>query len=190
MPIVYLQSRAGSSCLCQRLHLHRQHRRQIAHNRIPAVARIGRAVHLAAGGAEVNSAFVQRVDRHGIAQHVHVAIFLRQAFGQRLPLIAAAAAAKDAQLAFVQKVFRVALDRHDVNRLRFVRVNVDDKAEIGRQVSADFLPLIAGIVAAHHVPVLLHEEHARPRRVHGDVVHAVADFGLRIGNVLRAQTFD
>ena len=41
---------------------------------------------------------------------------------------------------------------------------------------------------AHHVPVLLHEEHARTLRVHGDVVHAVADFGVLVGNVLRAQS--
>ena len=62
-----------------------QHRRQIPHNRIPAISRIGGGVHLAAGGAEIDSAFVQRVDGHGVAQHVYVAVFLRQAFGQRLP---------------------------------------------------------------------------------------------------------
>ena len=43
------------------------------------------------------------------------------------------------------------------------------------------------VVAAHHVPVLLHEEHVRPRRVHRDVVHAVADLGVRIGDAFRLQ---
>jgi hypothetical protein len=42
----------------QRLHLHTQHRRQIAHNRIPAISRIGGGVHLAAGRPEINSAFI------------------------------------------------------------------------------------------------------------------------------------
>ena len=61
-----------------------------------------------------------------------------------------------------------------------------DEPEIGGQVAADFVPGIAGIVAAHHVPVLLHEQHARARGVHGDVVNAVADFGRRVGNVFRS----
>ena len=65
----------------------------------PAVARIGGGIDLAAGGAEVDAASIERVDGHGVAQHVHVAVALRQAFGQRLPLVAAGAAAIDAQLA-------------------------------------------------------------------------------------------
>ena len=35
------------------------------------------------------------------------------------------------------------------------------------------------------VPVLLHEEDVGPRRVQGDAVDAVADLGVRVGNVLR-----
>ena len=85
---------------------------------------------------------------------------MRQAFGERFPFVAAGAAAEDAQLAFVDVVLAVALDGDDVNRLRLVRVNVDDEAEIGRQIAADFCPLIAGVVGAHHVPVLLHEQHS------------------------------
>src|SRR5205085_10637057 len=49
-------------------------------------------------------------------------------------------------------------------------------------------PVVACVIAAHHVPMLLHKEHARPLAVHGDVVDAVADLGVRIGNVLRAQS--
>ena len=62
------------------------------------------------------------------------------------------------------------------------------KPKSRRQVAADFVPRIAGVVAAHHVPVLLHEEHVRARRVHGDAMHAVADLGVGIGQlVLRLQ---
>ena len=81
-------------------------------------------------------------------------------------------------------MLRVALDWDDVNRLRFVRVNVDREAEIGRQVAANFFPGVAGVVAAHHIPVLLHKEHARTRRIHRDVVNAVANLGVRVWNVL------
>ena len=83
----------------QRLHLDRKHGRKIADDRRPVVAGVGRCVHLAAGGAEINAALIERIDRHGVAQHVDVAVALRQAFGERLPLVAAGAAAVDAQLA-------------------------------------------------------------------------------------------
>ena len=99
----------------------------------------------------------KRVHRHRVAQHIHIAIALRQAFGQRLPLVAAAAAAIHAQLPIRRIMSPIALDRDDVNRLRLVRVNVDHEAEIGGQIAADLAPGVAGIIAAHHVPMLLHE---------------------------------
>ena len=61
------------------------------------------------------------------------------------------------------------------------------EAEVGGQVAADLVPRVAGVVAAHHVPVLLHEQHVRARRVHRDAVDAVADLGIRVGNVLRCS---
>ena len=61
---------------------------------------------LAAGGAKIDTALVQRVHGHGVAQHVDVAVFLRQALGEWLPLVAAGLAAEDPQLAFVDEVGR------------------------------------------------------------------------------------
>ena len=66
-------------------------------------------------------------------------------------------------------------------------VNVDDEAEVAGQIAADFVPVVARVVAAHHVPVLLHEQGVRPCRVHGYVVDAVADFGGAIGDVVGVQ---
>src|SRR3712207_7950428 len=40
-------------------------------------------------GAEVHAARVERVDGHGVAQDIDVAVLLRQALRQRLPLVAA-----------------------------------------------------------------------------------------------------
>jgi thiazole synthase len=143
----------------QRLHLDRKHGRKIADDGSPVVAGIGRGVNLPARGAEIHAARIERIDGHGVAQHVDVAVALRQAFGERLPLVSARAAAVHAQLSLGRKVLRVALDRDHVDGFRLVRVNVDHEAEIGRQVPADLVPGIAGVVAAHHVPVLLHEQH-------------------------------
>ena len=42
----------------------------------PAVAGVRRGIDLPAGGAEIDAALVERVDRHGVAQHVHVAVAL------------------------------------------------------------------------------------------------------------------
>ena len=81
----------------------------------------------------------------------------------------------------------VALDGDDVDRFRLVRMDVDDEAEVGRQIAADLLPRVAAVVGPHDVPVLLHEQRVRLRRVHRDAMHAVPDFGRRIGHVLRVQ---
>ena len=124
----------------------------------PAVAGVRRRVDLPAGRPEVDAARIERIHGHRVAQHVDVAVALRQALRQRLPLVAAGAAAVDAQLAVGRIVLGVALDRHDVDRLGLVGVDVDREAEVGRQVAADLAPRVAGVVAAHHVPVLLHEQ--------------------------------
>ena len=65
-------------------------------------------------------------------------------------------AAIDAQLGLGRIMLGVALDRDDVDGVRFVCVDFDRESEIGRQVAADLVPVFAGIVAA---------------------VDAVADFG-------------
>ena len=127
------------------------------HDGLPTVSGIGGAINLPARGAEIDAAFFQRVDGHGVAQHVDVAIFLRQALGQRLPFVSTGAAAIHTQLSFMHVMLAVALDGNDVNSFRFVRVDVDDEAEVGGQIAADFFPAVARVVAAHHVPMLLHE---------------------------------
>jgi len=40
---------------------------------------------------------------------------------------------------------------------QMLRVHIDGEAKIRRQISADFFPRLAGVVAAHDVPMLLHE---------------------------------
>src|SRR5208282_1077065 len=170
-----------------RLYLHREHGRQIPHDWIPAISGIGGGVDLSAAGAEVYAALVERVDGHGVAQDVDVAVALRQAFSERLPFVAAGAAAEDAQLALVHVVLGVALDGNNIDGLGFVGVNVDDEAEVGGQVAADFLPGFARVVASHDVPVFLHEENARPRGIHGYVVNAVPDLGGWVWNVFRIE---
>src|SRR5207247_427967 len=71
--------------------------------------------------------------------------------------------------------------------LRLVRVHVDHESEIGRQVPTDLAPRVPGVVRAQDVPVLLHEQRVRTRRVHCDAVDAVADLGGLVGDVLRVQ---
>src|SRR5947207_2664695 len=126
--------------------------REVADDGSPAVSGIGRRVHLPAGGAEIHAARIERVDRHRIAQYVHVAVALRQAVRERLPLVSARAAAVHAQLSLGWIVLGVALDGDDVDGLRLVRVHVDREPEVARQIPAHLLPRYAGVVAAHDVP--------------------------------------
>src|SRR5581483_7852765 len=89
--------------------LNRHDRRQIAHDRRPARAAIGGAVDLSAARAEIDTARVERVDRHRVAQHVDIAVALRQPLGHRLPLVAAALAAENAELPVEREMLRIAL---------------------------------------------------------------------------------
>src|SRR5439155_759762 len=70
-----------------------------------------------------------------------------------------------------------------------VGVDVDHEAKVGRQVATDLFPQVTRIVAAHNVPVLLHEEDIRAGGMHCNVMNAVADLGGWFGNVLRVETF-
>ena len=137
--------------------------------------------------SEIHAAGIHVVDCHGVAEYIHVAVALWKAFGKRLPLVATGLAAIDPQLGVVHEVLAVALDGNNVYGLWFVGMHVDDESEVGRQVTADLAPILAGVVAAHYVPVLLHEQHAGPLRVHGNVMHAMPDLGGRVRNVLRVQ---
>src|SRR5437660_5049916 len=58
-----IRTMAGS---WQRLHLDRDHGRQVLDDGRPAVAGVGRTVNLAAGGAEVHAARLQRVHGHRV----------------------------------------------------------------------------------------------------------------------------
>src|SRR6266496_4684184 len=112
---------------------------------------------------------------------------LRQTFGERFPFVAACAAAIHAQPSARRIMLGIALDRHDIDRFRLVRVHVDRKSEIGWQISADLLPRITGVVAAHHVPMFLHEQRVRARRMERDPMHAMANFRCWIRKKLRMQ---
>ena len=68
-----------------------------------------------------------------------------------------------------------------------MRVHRDGETEVGGQVAAHFAPGLAGVVAAHHVPVLLHVQHAGPGRVHRQPVHAVAHLGFRVRDAVGSE---
>src|SRR5262249_37830457 len=113
----------------QRLDFDRDDVGQMLPERDSVVARLGRAVHPTTGRPEVDPARVERVDGHRVAEHVDVAVALRQPSCERLPLVATGPAAVHAQLAVGRIVLGVALDRDDVDRLGLVRVHVDRESE-------------------------------------------------------------
>lgn len=148
---------------------------------LPVVAGIGGDVDLAAGGAEVDAAGVEGVDGHGVAEDVDVAIVLGEAVGEGFPFVAAGAAAVDAELALGGVVLGVALDGGDVDGVGLVGMDCDGEAEVAGEIAADLLPELAGVVAAHDVPVFLHEEDVGAGGMEGDAVDAVADLGGGVG---------
>ncbi len=69
----------------------------------------------------------------------------------------------------------IARDRDDVDRARLMGVHGNRESEVARQVATHLVPRVAGVVGAHHVPMLLHVEHPGTRGMHGDAVDAVPD---------------
>src|SRR5690606_18718075 len=147
--------------LGQRLYFYRQHGGKVPNERHPCVAAIGRPVHLAAGGTEIDSARVEGVDGHGIAQYIDVAIALWQPVCERFPFVASRAASVHTQLSIRRIMFGVAFYGNDIDRFRLMCMDVDDKTKVGGEVAANLAPRFAAVVAAHHVPVFLHEKDVR-----------------------------
>src|SRR6185503_11195594 len=80
----------------------------------------------------------------------------------------------------------VRLDRHDVHRIRVVRIHLHGKAEIRRQTLANVVPRSTGIVAAINAPVMLEEHSLGIRWMVDYFVHALAP--LRILLVWRQKS--
>src|SRR5690606_31817173 len=149
---------------------------------------MGGDVHLSARSSEIDSARVEGVDRHRIAQHVDIAMALRQTVRERLPFVASCAASIYPQLSIRRIMFGVAFYGDDVYRFRFVGMYIDDKSKVGGKVAADLAPGFTGIIAAHDVPMLLHEQDVGVGSVEGDAVNAVPHVSVWIGNVFRLQS--
>ena len=74
---------------------------------------------------------VERINSHGIAQHIDIAVTLGQTVCQRFPFVATCPATVDPQLSIGREMLGVALDRDDVDRFRLVRMDIDRESEIG-----------------------------------------------------------
>jgi hypothetical protein len=96
----------------------------------PGISFIGRRVHLSSRSAEVHPTRVQRVHRHGIPQHVDIAVLLRQAPGQCLPFLSAGPAPVHAQLPVGWVVLRIALDGNNIDGVRLMGVYFNGKPEV------------------------------------------------------------
>src|SRR5208337_5049897 len=105
----------------------------------------------------IQTARVERVNSHRVTQYVDVAVALGESLSERFPFVPAFSTAVDSEFAVGGIVFRVALDRDDIDRLRVMGVNCDRKSEICRQVTTYLLPRFTCIIAPHHIPMLLHE---------------------------------
>src|SRR5690606_9578649 len=114
-------------------------------------------------------------------------MLLRKPLRECLPLVASYTAPVHAQFPLGRVVLRIALYRYHVDSFRIMSMHINHKTEIGRQVSGHFVPPLPGIIAAHDVPVLLHEQDVRSTLVHGNAMHTMTDFSGRIGYVFRME---
>src|SRR5712691_4658493 len=186
-----------------RLHhrdLHAVDRRERVEQAVPLLAAVPSDPELSRRGAEVERRRLELVDVHRVAQDREEALLLRQTAGEPPPRAAAVLAAPDGGDA-ARTGARRRLERHDVDRVGILRMDDHREAEVGRQALGDRAPRLAVIVTAQHadirstpagaVPfgpaaVVLHVEPPGSVLVPRDLVHALAELGIRIGREARA----
>ena len=139
------------------------------------------------GSSKVYPAVIERIHVHRVPEDIDVAVFLRQSGRQRLPFVTAGPAPVDAQVAFIRVVLGIALHRDDIDRFGFVGVHTDRESEIAGQVAAHIAPGISPVVAAHDVPVALHEQQVRSDWMHREPMDAVTHLGIGFRHVVGMQ---
>src|SRR5690606_14044876 len=143
---------------------------------IPMLAVVAAGEQVAAGGAEVHPAGGQVVHIHGLAQHAHVGMGLRQACGQGLPAVAAVGGAENPHAPLRHGPHVVAGDRQDIDDVGVGRFGDDGIAEVAGQPGGDFHPVQAAVVATVHAVVTLAVEPIRLPGVDHQAVDVVAAF--------------
>jgi len=72
----------------------------------------------------------------------------------------------------------VAVERHEVQRVRIARMNGGWEPEARRQTGLDALPVLSAVVAAVHAAVVLLIKPVRNARSHDETMHALAMVGI------------
>src|SRR5687768_6348619 len=69
-----------------------------------------------------------------------------------------------------------------------MRVHVDHESKVGGKISADLMPGLTCIIAAHHVPMLLHEQHMWTGVMHGDPMNTMSHLCSGVRNILGPES--
>src|SRR6266516_793155 len=135
------------------------HRCESGSHRRPRTPGIGAPEHLAAGRAEPEPELrALTVTPERLAEDREPRVVRRQTLATRRPRSARVACLEDADLPFGGHSVRIGRKRDHERAVGVCRVDREREAESAREPLGDLVPAGAGVVAAVHAPVELHEE--------------------------------
>src|SRR5918993_3700792 len=157
------------------------HRRQPLGQGLPALPLVGGAEQLPGAGPEVEAGRVEPVAGEAVAEHGQPGVPLRQPGGQRLPGAAGVPGPVDPGLAVGRAAELVGVQRDDPGGVGVGRVGDHGEAEVARHPVGHVLPVVAPVVAAVQAPVVLEVQAVRTPTGRGDLVDALAELGVLVG---------
>src|SRR5829696_4743841 len=157
------------------------HRRQPLGQGLPAVALVGGGVQLPGAGPEVEAGRVEPVAGEAVAEAGQPGVALGQPGGQRLPGVAGVAGPIDAGLTVGGAAALVGVERDDPGSVGVAGVGDHGEAEVARDPVGKAMPVVAAVIAAVQAPVVLEVEAVGPPAGRGDLVDALAELRVLVG---------
>ncbi len=155
---------------------------------MPGIASISAGKDLACIGSYVDTAGIERIRAHTVAQHAQAHTRTRgQTLGHSLPLLAAVFCAIDAEL--LTDVVAGGIFHDDENGIRIMSIKGDGEAEIGGQIVLDIYPIIAGIDALVNATVVLLVEYIRLCRMLNHAMKTLPKLRVFVRHEVRAHVF-
>jgi len=127
---------------------------QAIQNLTPTRSFVARRVQFPAAGTKVDTGRIEGVCGHAVAQDRLIGILLRHSATQSLPGPACISRAVDAHPG-IRADTHLSVEWKNVRRVGIVGMDDHREAEVGRHTVGDFLPAIAGIIAAKKSAVIL-----------------------------------
>src|SRR4029453_3017114 len=157
------------------------HRRQPPGQGLPVLPLVGGGEQLPGAGPKVEAGRLQPVGGEPVAEHGQPGVALGQALGQGRPGVAGVPGPVHPGLAVGGTAELVGVQRDDPGGVGGAGRGDHGEAEVARHPVGHVLPVVPAVVAAVQAPVVLEVQPVRPAAGRGDLVDALAELGVLVG---------